>query len=322
MKLTPSIRHEGFTINKAEPFKIESAIMLGLRFYPAKQAYKNFYGRVAILFIFTSKTNEADLLYTQVLLDIENEEELRYITYHPMNINNFDPQFKKETFDEIIKGANPGVNSYGSNLEFKHEILSVSGYQFECVYTNREEQSETIKTVSCSKGTYLQLSQFMFWIMCCYPIATDIFLDPKYENAKIMEVTSMIFDGSTQTVFLGQKRIMAHFTLYYKDTLGTGQFGFNVPCDILNRIERKPLLEADYIRLYNKDDTILPDRIFNVSSPNKKSMLLSGNPNETFYRFYTLDEETIKKIKWLDWGKHIYMTASERIQNDSNIISS
>jgi hypothetical protein len=242
------------------------------------------------------------------MFDLENKEELQYATYSPVNVSFLEGQ-ALEVFQAIVKDATPGVNSYGTNLVFGQPFSPTTEtyYEFECIYSDPKTETNTIKKVRCTKGTYLQLCQFLFWFQCRFPLAPNIFQDPKYKKSMTVKCSSLIYDGSTQTVFAGEKRIMAHFTLYYNEGINQGMYGFNIPCEIAkNRFERKPLMESDYINLYGHDDTVLPDRIFAASSPYKTAMLLTGRKGEDHYIIFTLDDNMIQRVHWMDWGWHIY----------------
>lgn len=296
-------KHDNFEISNKGNFDAHSAAMLYIKYYPEE----GLYGKVEVLFVLGCSTNP-NLLYLKVLLKIESKVELKYVINNPLNVSEMPISESKLESDLRL-----GKNTFYTDLEFKQSIvLSENTYKFDCIYSDLENKTDIVKQVNCSQGIFLQISQAMYWLHCCYPIAINLFFDPKYECSKLFKVTSLIFDGSTETVFAGKDLIMAHFTLYYNAGLNTGEFGFNIPCEIQKgKIERKSLLTDTYIKLYSKDDTILPDRIFNVSSPKKMSLLLTGLSIESGYRFYTLDKDTIERTHWLDWSEHIYSSSQK-----------
>ena len=304
MKRTPVIKGLNFNVEQQTEFFVDITTLLGMKYYPSKSKD---HGRIGLLFLFSSKMDN-DYIYAQLMFDLENEEEVELMKFHPQNINNWSKEFKDKHFYPLVSLAKPGINSYGTNMIFSKPVIG-DYYQFEVVYSNRDTKTDVIRKVNCPKSVWLQLSQFIYWFLCGYPVSSDIFLDDKYKYAKLYQVTGLIFDGSCRTRINNNEMVMAHFTMYWKSGIETGTFCFNIPFDGSDKtkIEKHPIDEKEYIRLYSKDDTISPDRMFSIPSPDRLAALLSGIKGENFYRIYTLDVDTVKRVDWLNWAKYIYL---------------
>lgn len=289
-------------------FFVDKTTLLAMRYYPTN----NGFGKISFMFFFSEKINPDQGLYAQLLFDLESEEEKEIMIHHPNNIANWDKEFVNKYFKPMMAGAKPGVNSFTTDMIFEKDnnILSKEEYySFNCVYFNTNNSDFTKRKIKCNKGTWLQLSLFIYYNLVGYPAPVDIFLDNKFKKTKLIKVTGLLFNGSTHTLFFNNKVVMSHFTLYYQDGIETGEFGFNIPCEEpkQKKIERKPMDEKKFIELYSEYDTISPDRLFVISSPEKFSALLTGRKEEDFYRIYTLDPEIINRTNWTDWSKYIYI---------------
>ena len=308
MKRSPINLNPNYETKTVPDFFVDMASFLGLRYFPSKTGGIN---RIALLFVMTNKLDPNDCIYIQTLFDLEDINEETFFINHHSNVENFDKEFKEKCFIPLITNAKPGINSFSSQMIFSNEE---SYYQFESVYADNTTKTNIFRKVNCPKSVWLQYSQLTYWLLCGHPIKPEIFLDKKFERAKLVKVTGMIYDGSTHVKSGLAKYIMAHFTLYWQDGIESGTFGFNLPYNsnkdsIL--IERHPMDSEKYMALYGSDEIAFPDKLFVISSPNKLAALLSKNDNENFYKIFTLDNEFIKRVDWLHWDKYIFINGGK-----------
>ena len=314
---TPILINKDFKREDKPPFFASQVTLIGLTYYPGK--YTKDFGRVALMFLLTDKMDSDNCLFVQTLFDLTSKEEVEFVKKCPANVNNFTKEHYEKVYIPLAAKSIPGENSYGSSMEFAVPKLPTNNiyYEFECICDFKDTKTAIVRRVNISKADYIRLSQVLYWFATGFPFlfrGHDIFYDQKYRGTDILNVTNIIFDGSTEAqVSANNTMIMAHFTIYTDDLLKQNQFGINIPCAPMEKLlHRHPIDGAEYEALYKDHDTISPERIFMFTSPTPAYALLSGDFDKPNYRVFKVDIDVAEKIHWLDWGYYIFHHSEDR----------
>ncbi len=209
---------------------------------------------------------------------------------------------------------------YLSDYDFRVSDTDEKKYVFS-IYKQKDGKATIEREVYISKGRYIQLCQFSYWLAIGVLPQVTIFQDSNYERVVYHKITRMTYDGCCRLGPLpvsvdeqtGQIKydparvsILAHFTLFTEDNKSVR---FNIQfAGIAKKIEMKPIMVADYQNRYKNDDTVDNSRLFASITPKEARYYLTGDMTgrDTRYHIYNIDEENAVKIHFMDWKYFIY----------------